>query len=701
MEAVGAVLAQDKEGLERVVVYASQSLSATERRWSTFDRELWAIVWAVWQFRHYIGAAAFTIITDHKPLLGLRGMSDKDPTGKRARWILELDPFNWVIRHKHGHQHANADALSRRPPDPESEVIEGRSQEATIQVNAIGSDRESNVSQPDIPLSQSPAGSPHIFDTTTGGQCVEMDSRSDDLSFVHALSHDGAGVIELQQADPDISRVMDWIEGNGSRPPQGRMRGHSRGLRKLWTEYPRLSVVNGLLCRTVKSSVMGGASCQVVVPSSLVPDVLQHLHGGPASAHFSAERVWERTRQTCYWPFMFKDIQQWCEQCIPCQTRRAPRPKHRAPMGGSQASRPFQRVATDILDLPMTFKENRYVFVVEDYFTKFVNLYALPNQTAQSVVQCLFEDYVLVHGIPEVLHSDQGRQFEAEIVQRLCQLLGIKKSRTAPYNPKSDGMVERFNRTLIDQLAKTLLACGGEWDAYLKHVAFAYNTSVHACTNYTPYYLTHGREARVPVDVLVPSQQGHSDLFSSQGDYVTSLVGRLETAFSAARQSSTSAREKQKLYHDGAVRHKPYAEGDLVWLHNPTEDRMKLAPHWKGPYRVLAVLGSQGEPGLTYRIGYPLDSDGQEQVVHYNRLKPYTLPMPATASSSLPASPPQAPSLRDEGLLYGDLVSDELPYAGGIRTLPDPGTSEPQRPVSRFGRTVKLPVHFKDFVTYD
>ena len=57
--------------------------------------------------------------------------------------------------------------------------------------------------------------------------------------------------------------------------------------------------------------------------------------------------------------------------------------------------------------------------MVEDYFTKFVILYALPNQTAQSVTQCLFEDYVLVHGIPEAVHSDQGRQFEAEIVQRL------------------------------------------------------------------------------------------------------------------------------------------------------------------------------------------------------------------------------------------------------------------------------------------
>ncbi|KAK9513172.1 hypothetical protein VZT92_026730 [Zoarces viviparus] len=345
MEAVGAVLAQDREGLERVVVYASQSLTPTERRWSTFDRELWAIVWAVRQFRHYIGVAAFTIITDHKPLLGLRTMSiDKDPTGRRARWILELDPFNWVIQHKNGKQHTNADALSRRPQDPLAGTVNDASREVATQVTAVGLDRESGVPQADSLLTPSSAANLPTSDLITGGQPLEPDSEISDLSFIHALSHDGTGLKELQQADPDIATVFDWRD---SRPPRGQMRGSSRWLRKLWTEHPRLSVVNNLLCRGVTSSLTGGAQYQVVVPSSLVPDVLHHLHGGPVSAHFSAERVWEQARQTCYWPSMFKDIRQWCGQCLPCHTRRAPVPKYRAPMGGSQATRPFQRVAMD------------------------------------------------------------------------------------------------------------------------------------------------------------------------------------------------------------------------------------------------------------------------------------------------------------------------------------------------------------------
>lgn len=174
-----------------------------------------------------------------------------------------------------------------------------------------------------------------------GGQPVEPDGETNELSFIHTLSHDGAGLKDL-----DIATVLSWGD---SRPPQGQMRGSLRWLRKLWTEYSRRSVVNGLLCRRVNSSLTGRAQYQVVVPSSLVPDVLQQLYGGLVSAHFSAERVWERARLTCYWPSMFKDNHQWCEQCQPCQTRRAPVPGHRAPMGGSQATRPFQRVAMDIL----------------------------------------------------------------------------------------------------------------------------------------------------------------------------------------------------------------------------------------------------------------------------------------------------------------------------------------------------------------
>lgn len=111
------------------------------------------VVWSIHQFRHYIGSAAFTIITDHEFLLGLHGMSiDKDPTRRRARWILELDPFNWVIQHKDGQRHTNADALSRRPQDPEPGMVNDNSQEETTP----------SVPQTDTLLYQPPTVNPQV-----------------------------------------------------------------------------------------------------------------------------------------------------------------------------------------------------------------------------------------------------------------------------------------------------------------------------------------------------------------------------------------------------------------------------------------------------------------------------------------------------------------------------------------------------------
>lgn len=116
LHSVGSVLLQQVEGKEHVIAYASHVLSASERKWSTFDRELYAIVWSVRHFRHYLRCHPFTIITDHKPLVGLKKLPlDHDPTGRRARWAIELDLYDWHVIHRDGAKHLDADAMSRRP----------------------------------------------------------------------------------------------------------------------------------------------------------------------------------------------------------------------------------------------------------------------------------------------------------------------------------------------------------------------------------------------------------------------------------------------------------------------------------------------------------------------------------------------------------------------------------------------------------
>ncbi|KAG1940175.1 thy-1 membrane glycoprotein [Pimephales promelas] len=198
--AVGAVLAQDRDGLEHVVAYASRALNSTQRRWSTFDRELWAIVWAVREFKHYIGLASFTIITDHRPLLALRRMSiDDDPTGRRGRWILELDPLNWVIVHKDGKQHKNADALSRRPEPPGPSEAEASVKEV-LEVNVVSSGQTDDITR-----------SSEVTDSAGDATAVNAHDNSDCMSSMNVLSHSLSDIRAMQHADPDIKTVLSCM----------------------------------------------------------------------------------------------------------------------------------------------------------------------------------------------------------------------------------------------------------------------------------------------------------------------------------------------------------------------------------------------------------------------------------------------------------------------------------------------------------
>ena len=111
---LGAVLSQVKgDQKEHVIAYASRSLSPAEKNYSVTDQECLAVVWAIKHFQHYLGMKPFTLITDHSALKWLQ--TSKMPKGRRARWVMELQQYDFTIKHRPGKQNANADALSRIP----------------------------------------------------------------------------------------------------------------------------------------------------------------------------------------------------------------------------------------------------------------------------------------------------------------------------------------------------------------------------------------------------------------------------------------------------------------------------------------------------------------------------------------------------------------------------------------------------------
>ena len=146
--------------------------------------------------------------------------------------------------------------------------------------------------------------------------------------------------------------------------------------------------------------------------------------------------------------------------------------------------------------LPLTESGNKYIVVIADYFTKWVEALPIPDQEASTIAELLVKEVICRFGVPQLIHSDQGRNFESVLCAEMCQLLGIKKTRTTPYHPASDGMVERFNRTLEMQLSKFADDNQKDWDLHIPFLVMAYHSADHDSTGCSPSKMMLGREIK-------------------------------------------------------------------------------------------------------------------------------------------------------------------------------------------------------------
>ncbi|XP_062502507.1 uncharacterized protein K02A2.6-like [Corticium candelabrum] len=147
-------------------------------------------------------------------------------------------------------------------------------------------------------------------------------------------------------------------------------------------------------------------------------------------------------------------VRKECRRCVPCATRMGPGVKTSPPLQPIPVGGPFHRVAVDVLTLPHTTRGNGYVVVFVDYLTKWPEALPTADHTAETIAQLLLGHIICGRGVPVELLSDRGPDFLSQLIREVCQLAGIKKINTASYHPQPDGVVERFNRTLTNMVAK-------------------------------------------------------------------------------------------------------------------------------------------------------------------------------------------------------------------------------------------------------
>src|SRR5688572_8830932 len=125
----------------------------------------------------------------------------------------------------------------------------------------------------------------------------------------------------------------------------------------------------------------------------------------------------------------------------------------------------------------------------------------MKDAIAENVAKFIYEGIICRHGCPKVIISDRGTHFKNKIIGELCKKFEIKHRLSSPYHPQTNGLVERFNRTLCEALAKVSNE-ENQWDEYLEQVLFAYRTTKHTTTKKTPFFMTYSREAILPIDEL-------------------------------------------------------------------------------------------------------------------------------------------------------------------------------------------------------
>lgn len=504
--ALGAVLSQGPVGSDKPIAYASRTLSNTETKYSTIEKELLAIIWAVKYFRPYLYGNKFTIYTDHRPLAWLYSL--KEPNSKLIRWRLRLEEFNFDIKYKKGPQNTNADALSRIKvhaidnDDIESMIVNIDDDE---KVQSVVRELEADIAQ--------------LSRQEPEPETIEI-SDSDDGETAHSISnreHEGIPILsEAIDTKPKQILVHKWFRDklcvhDRSNKSQRILEVHipennEQIVKNFFKEYVDLKhkyfiyfecesfrkIFAKVITELYKKGSLNLIECTeriVNLNESEVDQlhVIKQYHEGK-TCHRGIRETFNKIRRHYWWNNMKETITAVINGCELCKKMKYERKPIKPPIQLTPTQDcPFQEVFIDLL-----YIESKYYLTLVDAFSKLGQAFEIPNRSTPEVVRALIK-YFSIYGLPQKINSDSGAEFNNELIRELLNLYKINLHIGTPNNPNSMAIVERFHSTIIEiyRLAKydkkDLDAC-----SVMTYAIMAYNNTIHSTTNFTPFEVALG-----------------------------------------------------------------------------------------------------------------------------------------------------------------------------------------------------------------
>ena len=607
---IGAVLMQNHGQGEQPIAYMSQKLNKQQQNWNATEKECYAVISSIQKWNHFVTGRDFTIRTDHHALCWLNRKYNSNP--KLNRWRMALQEYTFKIEHVKGKRNCVADCLSRFPvnqpidDDIEHNSIGTQTEAIPALVSAVTTRRmirqqhsaECQSADTDERGGQSAetsgenerrkevTGSEYEPQTTTSRNC-ECSKLSNQINVFT-----NEQLQRYQQEDEFIKNVLENIN------------------KKPFIDQYNINH-NNLLCRKIRR--FNRIYYVPVLPKIKINDVLLAYHNSLMNGgHLGKDRTYYKIRNRYYWPGMYKNVVQHIRSCSNCSINKKDRKK---PNGHLNQLEPPQGVWENLsMDFigPLTPKSssgNVYILVITDLLSKYVVAKATRDNTSLTAAKVVVEEVMLKYGIPKQILTDNGTHFSAKLFNDITRLCGVCHVYTTPYNPQSNGACERFNSTLCDNLATLCNNNRTDWDEKLSKIIFAYNTTRHASTKFTPFELMFGRDVKLPFDL---PQQTTTVIEPHQ--YAQQLKDYLKMAVQIICTNIQNNQFKSKQRHDSHRTNNVYSIGDFVFI-------KRLGLHGKfdkkyaGPYQVVQQLNNS-----IYRLQNPNDLR-QMMNVHTNRLR--------------------------------------------------------------------------------
>lgn len=541
---LGVVLTQRIEEIEYVVSYASRTLTAAERLYTTTEKKCLAVIWGIQKFRAYLEGYHFTVITDHSSLRWLHNL--RNPTGRLARWALSLLEYDMEIVHRKGALHHVPDALSRIPvtnsDNPQNDL-----EENLYTVEEID---DSWYTRRFLLVTEFPKRFPNWRITD--------------------------GKLYYHRPDPIISTFTEDLTA--------------------W---------------------------KLVLSEKERGELLQEAHNEPQAGHLGTEKTYMRIAGKYYWPGCYREVAKFVRNCSTCQACKVEQLAPPGLMGQRIVETPWTVIAADIMGpFPPSRSSFKYILVIQDVFTKMIEIKALRNATGRLISESFRELILNRWGAPRVLLTDNGTEFINNNLRSLAQEYGIHHSTTPPYHPQSNP-VERVNRVLKTMIVSFIDRDHRDWDKYLSEFRFAYNTAHHDTLKMSPAFLNHGHDLK-PINEIRNKGKGPLTIEMQDAIKWGEIMKKLQIMKDWIIENSDKAFQKQSRYYNKHHRDVTYCIGDLVLsrcriLSSKSKNiASKLNPKYVGPYKVTRILS----PTVVELCDLSLNKLGK---FHVQDIKPYLI----------------------------------------------------------------------------